>query len=391
MHKAHVIKLKPTKRQEQFFIDSCGVARFTYNWALTKRRDDFEKGITWTFNEMSRHLNQIKKSSFPWMLKVGKCAPQEAIQNLKGAYERMWKGLSGRPRFKKKGVKDSFVAINDAISFKQKDFKIWIPRLGWVKCCENLRFSGRTLRVIIKRRADTWSAYVITRVETPTLKPMGENQAIVGVDFGIKSLAVLSDGKVFENPRALKSNLKSLKRLQRSLSRKQKGSSNRKKAQTRLARKYLRISNIRKNTLHGVSAYIINNYDKIVIEDLSVKWMLKNKNIAQTASDAGFGELRRQLAYKALWQEKELVVADRYFASSKTCSSCGKKKETLKLSERVFKCECGLSIDRDLNAARNLANYCSTSKSEGREACGEGSSVLERELSLSVKQEIQIV
>lgn len=389
VYKAHVIKLKPTKAQETFFRKSSGVARFTYNWALTKRKEDYEKGIKWRAYDLVKHLNSIKKDEFPWMLEVAKTCCQYPIHNLQSAYHKMWKEQSGWPRFKKRGVKDTFVAVQGKKQFKQSDFRIWVPRLGWVKCCENLRFKGKVNNVVIKRKADQWFAVINIEVPTPTLKPKGENQAIVGVDFGIKSLAVLSDGTVFENPKALKSNLKSLKRLQRNLSRKQKGSNNRRKAQIRIARKYLRVANIRKNALHGVSSYVASNYDKIVIEDLNVVGMTKNRKLSQAISDVGFGELRRQLTYKALWQGKELVVADRFFASSKICSNCGKKKETLKLSERTFNCECGLLLDRDLNAAKNLASYSPTSKSEGREACGEGSPELA--LSPSVKQEILLI
>jgi putative transposase len=389
VYKAHAIKLKPTRAQEVFFRKACGTARFVYNWALSKRKEDYDKGVKWGAYDLSKHFNTIKRTEYSWVMDVGKTCCECSIQQLHVAFKRMWRGSGGYPKFKKRGINDSFVAVGNNACFKQQDYKIWIPRLGWVKCCENLRFEGSPKKVTIKRKADQWFACINIEVETPTLKPnVGENQAIVGVDFGIKSLAILSDGKVFENPKALKTNLKSIKRLNRSLSRKQKGSKNRKKAQMRLARKHLRVSNIRANSLHEVSNYVINNYGKIVIEDLNVRGMGKNRKLAQAISDVGFGELRRQLVYKAQWQEKELVVADRYFASSKTCSNCGKKKETLKLSERMFSCDCGLLLDRDLNAARNLASYSPTPKSGECEAFGEGSSVVEIQHSLSLNEEI---
>src|SRR5690606_11209899 len=140
----------------------------------------------------------------------------------------------------------------------------------------------------------------------------GENQAIVGVDMGIKTMLVLSDGTTFENPKALKRNLKGLRRLQKGLSRKKKGSNNRKKQHMRLARKYYRVSNIRKNSIHQATSYIVSNYDKIVIEDLNVKGMLKNRKLSRALSDVGFGEISRQLSYKAMWQGKEVVKADKF-------------------------------------------------------------------------------
>jgi len=386
LNKAHQIKLNPTKAQKVFFAKSFGVARFSYNWALNKWQEDYKNGEKQTAQKLIKHLNSIKKKEFVWMQETGKTCSQYAIWNVETAYKKMWKEKTGYPKFKKKGVKDSFVAVENYQSFKQKDNKIWIPRLGWVKCCEYLRFEGKVNNVVISRKADIYFASVnIISNETP----MGsESQATVGVDLGIKSLAICSNGKVFENPKALKKNLKGLKRLQRGLSRKVKGSNNRKKQQMLVARKHYKVSCIRKNALHEVSSYLVNNFGKIVIEDLNVKGMVKNHKLAQSISDCGWGELTRQLAYKALWNGVELVKADRYFASSKTCSNCGHKKEVLKLSERVFNCEvCNHTQDRDLNAANNLANYSPTQKYCESEACGE-SSELRKVQRASVKHEI---
>ena len=186
---------------------------------------------------------------------------------------------------------------------------------------------------------------------------ISENQTVVGVDLGIKQLATCSDGTVFENPKALKSNLKSLKRLQRSVSSKVKGSSNRKKAIEKLAKKHYKVSNIRKNALHQATSVLAKNYGTIVIEDLNVQGMGKNHRLAQAISDVGFGDFRNQLEYKVKWYGSNVIVANRFFPSSKICSCCGNKKETLKLSERIYNCHvCGNSIDRDLNASKNLAN-----------------------------------
>ena len=393
--KSHKIKLNPTKSQEIFFRRSCGVARFAYNWALNKWQEDYKNGVKQSAYSLIKHLNSIKKADFPWMQETGKCASQYAIHNVEAAYKKMWKEKSGYPKFKKKGAKDSFVAIENKQQFSQVDFKIRIPRLGWVKCAENLRFEGKVNNVVIKRTADIW--FAIINIETPnsipTLKPIGgENQSIVGIDFGISKMMVCSDGTVYENPRALKGNLKSLKRLHRGFSRKVKGSANYKKAQTKLARKHYKIFNIRHTAIHQATASIVKKYDKIFIEDLNVRGLIKNRKVSQAIVDVSFGEIARQLTYKCLWAGKELERVDRFYPSSKLCSGCGLKKEVLKLSERVYKCKnCGLEIDRDLNAAINLANYSPTLKYKGSEACGEGSSVAETPHSPSAKQEINLL
>jgi putative transposase len=370
LNKAHQIQLKPTKAQVSLLHQSFGCKRHSYNWALSKWQELYKLGEKPSAMSLIKLQNSIKKVEMPFYLDVNKCAVQYAIWDVEVAYKKMWKEKTGYPKFKKKGVKDSYVAVENNVGFKQKDKKIWLPRIGWVKCTEDLRFEGKVNNVVIKRIADKYFAVVnLISNEAPMVC---DSQAIVGVDLGIKSLAICSNGKVFENPKTLKNNLKSLKRLQRGLSRKQKGSNNRKKQQILVARKHYKISCIRKNALHEVSSYLVNNFGKIVIEDLNVKGMLKNHKLAQAISDVGFGELSRQLAYKSLWKGVELVKANRYFASSKTCSNCGHKKETLKLSERIYTCEvCNHKQDRDLNAAINLANYSPTQKPCESKACGE--------------------
>jgi putative transposase len=355
MNKAHQIKLNPTKTQEIFFKKSCGVARFTYNWALNKWQEDYRNGIKQSAYSLVKEINSIKKEQFPWMLEVGKTCCQYPCHNVEKAYKKMWKEKSGHPQFKKKGVKDSFLTIENALSFKQENNKFWIPRLGWVKCYEDLRFEGKVMNVTIKRVADIW--FAVVNIETNETSTISENQAVVGVDLGIKTLATLSDGTIFENPKALRKNLKSLKRLQRSLSRKQKGSANKKKAQMKLARKHYKVSCIRKNALHQATSFITNNYGTVVLEDLNVSGMAKNRKLSQAISDVGFSEFRRQLEYKAKWKGVDVQFVDRFYPSSKTCSNCGNVKKELKLSERVYNCEaCRHSQDRDLNAANNLAS-----------------------------------
>jgi putative transposase len=355
LNKVHKIKLNPTKNQKVFFEKSFGTARFCFNWGLSKWQEDYKNGIKQSAYSLIKYLNSIKKQEFKWMQEVGKCCGQYAIHNVESAYKKMWKEKTGYPKFKKKGLKESFVAVENLKDFKQKDCKIWIPRLGWVKCCENLRFDGKVNNVVISKKAGIYFASInITSNQSPIIS---EKQAIVGVDLGIKKLATCSDGNIFENPKALKNNLKSLNRLQRGLIRKVKGSNNRKKAILKLSKKHYRVSCIRNNALHQATSFLSKNYGTIVIEDLNIKGMVKNRKLSQAILDVGFGEFSRQLKYKSKWYGCDLIVADRFYASSKICSCCGNKKDKLKLSERVYDCYvCDNKIDRDLNASKNLAN-----------------------------------
>lgn len=373
--KAHQIQLTPTKAQKTLLHKSFGVRRYSYNWALAKWIEMYENGEKASAYTLVKLQNKIKREEMPFFMEVSKTAPQYAIHAVEKAFKGFFRKTSKYPKFKKKGVKDSFVAVENSSTFGMKDNKIKIPRIGWIRCCEDLRFEGKVNNVVVKRIADKY--FAVVNIEVPHETPMvSENQVTVGVDFGIKDMMILSDGTIYKNPKALKSNLKQLKRLQRSLSRKHKGGSNKYKAQMKVAKKHYKISCIRKNAIHQATTEIVKSYDRIIIEDLNVKGMVKNHNLAQALSEVSFGEIRRQLAYKSNWNGKELIVADRFFPSSKNCSSCGNKKEKLKLSERIYKCEsCGFELDRDINAARNLANYSPTDKLSGSKAFGEGSSV----------------
>lgn len=383
MVKAHQIQLIPTKAQKTLLHKSFGVRRYSYNWALAKWKEMYENGEKPSAYTLVKLQNKIKREEMPFFMEVSKCAPQYAIHALEKAFKNFFSKNGKYPRFKKKGVKDSFVAVENKEQFKMQDKRIWLPRIGWVKCHEILRFEGKVNNVTVKRIADKY--FAVVNIEVADEDPMvSENKVTVGIDFGIKDMMILSNGTIYKNPKALKSNLKQLKRLQRSLSRKMKGGSNRHKAQMKVAKKHYKISCIRKNAIHQATAEIVKRFDKIVIEDLNVKGMVKNHCLAQSVSDVSFGEIRRQLEYKCKWYGTELIVADRFFPSSKTCSNCGSKKDKLKLSERKYKCEnCGFEIDRDLNAAKNLANYSPTDKLSESYAFGDRRSEFARSPSLN--------
>lgn len=323
------------------------------------------------------------------MYDVSKCAVQEAIIDLGSAFQSFFEKRGHYPRFKKKGERDSFCAANQAGTFQVDGKRIKLPKIGWVRMCEAVRFNGKLKRVTISREADRWFASIM--IDTDDIKPVAHACAVIGADLGVATLAMLSNGKAVPGPKAHKALLQRLKRLNRSLSRKRKGSANRRKAKAKLARLHARISRIRKDATHKLTTGLAKTYARIGIEDLNVHGMSKNRRLARSIMDAGFYEFRRQLEYKARFYGATLVVADRWYPSSKTCSCCGAVKAALVLSQRTFACDtCGIEIDRDLNAAINLEKLAASSAVT---ACGEERSGVGRKSRVkraSAKQEPDI-
>ena len=367
MFRAHKIRLYPNNVQKTYFAKACGTARYAYNWALDEWKRLYELGEKVNEGILRKRLNAIKHEKYPWMLEVTKCAPQLAIKNdLNNAFRNFFRGLKqgknvGYPKYHKKGVNDSFSISNDQFQIRGNSVKI--PNLGWVKLAEELRFDGKILSAAISRIADKW--FIAIQVEIPDeVIPNRENQAI-GVDLGIKTLAVLSDGTEFISSKASKKYKKKLKRLNQSLSRKagtQKGekrSNNFKKAKRKLSRLYAKMANLRADETHKLTAKLTKTYTLIGIENLNVKGMMSNHKLANSIADMSFFEFRRQLEYKADAIGTKIVVADQWYPSSKTCSACGaiKNKNDMPLSVRIYECKCGFVCDRDVNAAMNLKNY----------------------------------
>jgi putative transposase len=396
MHRVHKIKLDPTAVQEEYFRRACGVARFAFNWALAEWKAEYEAGGKPNEAALRKRLNAIKAEHFPWMSEVTKVAPQNAIKNVGIAFQNFFRrvkqgGKPGYPRFKKKGMHDSFRADNGpqnseshAVECVGKTIKL--PRCGVVRMREELRFVGRTLAATVSRMADGW--YVAVLVDTTDCLSGPLHRGTVGVDLGIKEFATLSTGEIIPALKPHRAAHQRLVRLSRSLSRKQKGSSNRAKAKTKLAKLHQRIGNIRTNALHKLTTKLATEFDTIAIEDLSVSGMLRNRHLARSIADAGFSEFRRQLEYKAVMTGAHVHVVDRFFPSSKTCHSCG-TIHRMKLSDRIMVCDCGNIMDRDLNAAMNLKNNAASSAVS---ACGEEGSGSDRKIKVkpaSAKQEVE--
>lgn len=390
---AHKIALAPNNKQATYFAKAAGTARFAYNWALAEWQRQYD---AWKQDNdlprpsqaaLRRQLNAIKREQFPWMLEVTKNAPQMAIMQLGDAFKNFFAGRAKYPRFRKKGVRDRFTLTND--QFSVEGSRIRIPNLGWVRMRESLRFTGKILSATVSRVADRWFVSITVDTQNNSHLPKAENQGAVGVDLGVKALATLSTGEAINGPKAHTSLLKRLRRLSRSLSRKQKGSRNRQKAKAQLARLHARIAYIRSDALHKLTSDLTRRFHTIGIEDLNVRGMMANRNLARSIADMGFFEFRRQLDYKAAQRGGLVVVADRWYPSSKTCSTCGSVQSDMPLSVRQWICsDCGITHDRDLNAARNLATYAVSSTVS---ACGEegaGRACKSTVKPASVKQEI---
>ncbi|WP_454754107.1 RNA-guided endonuclease InsQ/TnpB family protein [Cupriavidus necator] len=393
---AHRIALDANNAQATYLARAAGTARFAYNWALAEWKRHFE---AWkadntqprpSQHSLRRQLNAIKREQFPWMLEVTKNAPQMAIIQLGQAFQNFFAGRANYPKFRRKGEHDRFTLTNDQFSIDGS--RIRIPNLGWVRMRETLRFAGKIMSATISRVADRWFVSIAVAPPDSSHLPQAENQGTVGVDLGVSVLATLSTGEAVRGPKAHKALLGRLRRLSRSLSRKQKGSANRRKAKAKLARLHARIAAIRADALHKLTTDLTRRFHTIGVEDLNVRGMVKNRRLARSVADMGFFEFRRQLEYKAAMRGGMVAMADRYFASSKICSACGHKLDTLPLSVREWTCPaCGGVHDRDVNAAMNLKIMAVSSTVS---ACGEEGSGRRRKTvakPASMKQEVSFV
>lgn len=331
MIRSHKIRLSTNKTQDDYFRRSCGCARHAYNWALGRTKDILDQGGKPNDSELKKEFNRIKAEEFPWQLEVTKCAAESALANLRKAKQGFFKKKAKFPTFHKKGRNESFTIDNT--KFRVAGNRIRIPKLGWVKMREELRFEGKLMSATVSCVAGRW--FVSIAVEFEAEVPTDRENQVVGVDLGIKDFVVLSIREKVSGPKALKSNLKRLRGLNKALSRKQKGSNRRRKAKRRLSRLHWRISCIRDDFFHKLSTRLVGEYTVISVEDLNVKGMMSNRRLARHIADQGFKKFRGQLEYKAKAVGTEIVVADRFCPSSKTCNVCGAVYKGLKLSERT--------------------------------------------------------
>lgn len=398
-------RLELNNKQVTLAFQHAGVSRHAYNWGvqlckeLSEKREKLPSGI-----DLHKLLVKNVKTENKWYYEVSKCSPQQALRDLNGSWTNFFRNLKngtiekkklsyikirksnnlpvnydkvndlGKPKFKKKGQGDSFY-LEGNIQIKSN--KIKVPIFGWIKMSETFDANFSVKNVVISRMANEWFISFKREVnELALVVPDIKNKPIVGVDLGIKTLAKLSDGVEFKSVKAFKRYKRRLKIAQRVVSKRynpklksKEQSNNYKKSVKYVSKIHQKITNIRKDATHKLTTYLAKNHSEVKIEDLNVQGMMKNHKLSGAIADGGFYEFRRQLEYKTKWYGSNLVIIDKFFPSSKMCSCCGKVKEKLKLSERIYNCEhCELSIDRDLNAAINIKNY---TVSYTVNACGE--------------------
>jgi putative transposase len=391
-------ELDLNNEQRTACMKHAGAARFAYNFGLVRCKEAYRTtGKRPSAMELHKELNKLKPTDYPWMYEVSKCAPQEALRDLEKAYKNFFrnlklkaqgkfKGKVGFPKCKKRSKAIGSFRLTGSIKVFSR--AVQLPRIGRVRLHEHdyIPTDAKVLNATVSEQAGRW--FVSVQVEEEQEKPAPTATSAIGGDLGIKTLATCSDGMVFENPRALKHAQKKLRRLEKQKSRRKKGSKNRAKTRRQIAKTHARIAHIRKDAAHKLTSYLVKNHALVAIEDLHVAGMLKNHCLAQAVSDSNFGEIRRQLEYKAAWHGTHLVVIDRFYPSSKTCSGCGYIKPELSLSERTFICEdCGMVIDRDLNAALNIRNVA-VSSIDTKNAHGAGSAGLPEKTSETCHDEV---
>lgn len=381
--KAYKYRLYPTKEQKILIEKHFGCSRWIYNYALDKKIKSYQQQKkSLSRFDIQKHIPELKKSEETnWLKEVNSQSLQASLEHLDKAFTKFFRDKKGFPKFKSKNCnRQSFsVPQNGVVDFNKN--KISLPKFKTpIKCKFHRLFNGKSKKVTISKTA-TGKYYVSVLVEVnedfKKLKPISESQA-VGVDLGIKTFAVLSDGNEIDNPRNLKKSLERLKTLQRKVSKKVKGSSNRKKAVKKLAILHEKVSNRRNDFLHKVSSKLVSDNNTICLETLTVSNMIKNHKLAQSLSDVAIGKFNRMLDYKAKFNGVNIIRIGRFEPSSKMCN-CGVVNKGLKLSDRKWTCEnCGETHDRDKLAANNIKKFAfvnikNTAGIVGINACGDES------------------
>ena len=372
MLEAVKMALDPTPRQERMLEGNANASRFAYNLMLAHVQSQLarhENNVNWSMYAMRRWWNEWKSEIAPWWSEYSKEAYNTAFEQLSTSFKNYFNSREGKrkgkrvgfPKFRAKHRTPLRYAYTTGFALVRDNPRLLrLPRVGRVKCTENIwkRVNGaHVMRVTVSKRAGRWyAALTVEREDKPT--PSTPKGGSVGVDLGVKTLATLSDGTVFDNPHLLKRADRKLRKAQKTLSRREQGSRRYGKARLRVQKVHAHVANQRRDGLNKLTTKLAHTYRDISIEDLNVSGMVKNHNLAKSISDCGFYELRRQLTYKTARTGARLHIVNRWYPSSKTCSNCGTVKAKLTLDERTYICDtCGLRIDRDLNAAINIEKY----------------------------------
>ena len=357
MLKAYKYRIYPNKEQELYFAKTFGCTRFIYNKMLADRIKSYEENKDLDIKQVKYPTPAQYKKEFEWLKEVDSLALANAQINLDKAYKNFFRDKSvGFPKFKsKKSNRFSYTTNNQNGTIYIDGNYIKIPKLkSKIKIVLHRKFKGLIKSATISKTPSN-QYYISILVDTENIQlPKNDNK--IGIDLGLKEFAITSDGEIFSNPKWLRKTEKKLKKAQRSLSRKTKGSNNRNKARLKVAKLHQKIANQRKDFLHKISNYITNENQVIVIEDLKVKNLMQNHNLAKAISEVSWSEFRTMLTYKCKWKGRELIIAPSNYASSQLCSNCGNKSsQTKDLSCRTYVCSvCGMVMDRDINASKNL-------------------------------------
>ena len=381
MIKSIKVRLKPNNKQSTKLFQYAGCAKFAYNWAILREQDNYKQGGKFlSDSELRKEFTQLKKQSeYQWLNEVSNNVTKQAIKDACNTYKRFFKGQCKYPKFKsKKHSTLSFYQDNIKIRFTDTHVKVEgfsmskkqnKQKLNWIKFCEKGKIPTNRKYMNPRFTYDGLYWYVSVGIEREDFIDFPTNEGI-GIDLGIKDLAICSDKNKYQNinkTQKVKKIEKRKRRLQRSVSRRyeknKKGASYCKtsniiKREKELLKLNHRLTNIRQNYLHQITSEIVKREPSFIcIEDLNVKGMMKNRHLSKAVQQQKFREFRRQIEYKSEWNNIPVIIADRFFPSSKLCSCCGNIKKDLKLSDRIYKCECGNVIDRDYQAALNLKMY----------------------------------
>lgn len=381
MIKSIKVRLNPNNKQLTKLFQYAGCARFAYNWTIAREQENYKQGNKFlSDNDLRKEFTQLKKQSeYKWLNEISNNVTKQAIKDACNAYKRFFKGQCKYPKLKsKKHSIPSFYQDNIMIRFTDTHVKVERfsmsqkqnkQKLNWIKLCEKGRIPTNCKYMNPRFTYDGLYWYVSVGIEVDEDNTLPSNEGI-GIDLGIKDLAICSDKNVYQNinkTQKVKKLEKRKRRLQRSISRRyeknKKGvsyckTSNIIKREKELLKVTKRLTNIRQNHIHQTTSEIVKRKPSFIcIEDLNVSGMMKNRHLSKAIQQQGFYEFRRQIEYKAKWNNITVIIADRFFPSSKLCSCCGNIKKDLKLSDRIYKCECGNVIDRDFQASLNLKIY----------------------------------
>ena len=365
MIKSYKYKLKPTVKQQQQLNMFFGCARYVYNWGLNRKIETYKqdkKAIGYV--ELAHELTNFKHHNENEWLNNCPIEPlQQSLRNLDAAFVRFFREKKGFPKFKTKKKSRDSVKFIHAVHFSFSDWKVKIPKIGWMKLCKNKTFDLLsckigTLTVSRDKCGEYWCTITVDNLQPKPSKTKIVLETAVGVDLGIKDYAILSDGTKYGNPKYLEKYSRKLAHLNKVFARSKKGSKNHEKLRMKLARLYRRIAYMRSDFTHKLSTDLIRRFDTICLEDLNVEGMLKNHHLANSIQSAAWGEFVRQLEYKSELYGKNVVYIGRFEPSSKTCSKCGYINSELTLATREWTCpQCGEHHDRDVNAAINIRDF----------------------------------